>query len=77
MIQGVHLTQIEPKNPFAQESGLRSKRFLLNLSGFLNKGHINTGTAGRGYFQQFGQEYRESQPAARDKNGEYVPEKKR
>lgn len=69
----MHLTQIGP-GPFPQESGHRSKsRFLLNLSALLSKGHISTGTAGRGYFQSFGQEKRENQPVAREKNGECVP----
>lgn len=70
----MHLIQIGP-DPFPQEPGLRSKRFLLKLSALLNKGHISTGTAGRGYFQPFGQENRESQPATREQNGERVPEK--
>ena len=58
-----------PSGPglFPQESGVRSKRLLLNLSAVLNKKHLSTGTADRGYFQPFGQENRESQPAARDK----------
>lgn len=75
-IKSVHLTQIGPKSPFLRESGFRSKRFLLNLSALSNRGHVNTGTAGRGYFQPFGQGNWESQPAGRDKNGECVPEKR-
>ena len=54
-INSVHLTQIRPKSPCPWESGFRSQRFLLSLSSLLNRGHINTGTACRGYFQPFGQ----------------------
>lgn len=71
----MHLTQIG-SGPFPQESGLTSKsRLLLNLSALLSKGPISTRTAGRGYFQPFGQEKRENQPVAREKNGERVPQK--
>lgn len=54
-IKSAHLTQIRPKSPCPWESGFRSQRFLLSLSSLLNRGHINTGTACRGYFQPFGQ----------------------
>lgn len=64
------------KKSLSLESGFRSKKFLLNLSAPLNRGHVNTGTAGRGYFQPFEQGNWENKPVARDKNGEHVPEKR-